>query len=130
LQPAEHSPELEIFTTRRVAVVEGDRRAAEMLHTFFRLMELDCTLIRPDFQAVSTVRRLQPDVLILDLDLPDLRALDIARETRRFRADLPLIFLTEDPPRMIPFDSPVLPKPHDRFEELLRLLEIVLKFEK
>lgn len=130
MQPAEHSPELEIFTTRRVAVVEGDRRAAEMLHTFFRLMELDCTLIRPDFQAVSTVRRLQPDVLILDLDLPDLRALDIARETRRFRTELPLIFLTDDPPQMIPFDAPVLPKPHDRFEELLRLLEIVLKFER
>jgi CheY-like chemotaxis protein len=130
LQPAEHSPELELFTTRRVAVVEGDRQSAEMLHTFFRLMELDCSLISPDFQAVSTVRRFEPDVLILDLDLPDLRALEIARETRRARADLPLIFLTDDAPQMIPFDSPVLPKPHDRFEELLRLLEIVLAFER
>jgi CheY-like chemotaxis protein len=130
LQPAEHSPELELFTTRRVAVVEGDRESAEMLHTFFRLMELDCSLIPPDFQAVSTVRRLAPDVLILDLDLPDLRALDIARETRRSRADLPLIFLTDETPQMIPFDAPVLRKPHDRFEELLRLLEIVLAFER
>jgi DNA-binding response OmpR family regulator len=112
-----------------VAVVEGDRTAAEMLHTFFRLMELDCSLIHPDFRAAATVRRVQPDVLILDLDLPDLRALDIARESRATRADLPLIFLTEKPPQMVPFDAPVLPKPHDSFEELLRLLEIVLAFE-
>ncbi|HYK00626.1 MAG TPA: response regulator [Thermoanaerobaculia bacterium] len=130
MQPAEHSPELEMFTTRRVAVVEGDRRAAEMLHTFFRLMELDCTLVAPDFQAVATIRRLAPDVLILDLDLADLRALEIARESRRTRPDLPLIFLTDSTPIMIPIDAPVLPKPHDRFEELLRLLEIVLAFER
>jgi len=119
-----------MFTTRRVAVVEGDRRAAEMLHTFFRLMELDCTLVAPDFQAVATIRRLAPDVLILDLDLADLRALEIARESRRTRPDLPLIFLTDSTPIMIPIDAPVLPKPHDRFEELLRLLEIVLAFER
>jgi DNA-binding response OmpR family regulator len=119
-----------MFTTRRVAVVEGDRRSGEMLHTFFRLMELDCTLVAPDFEAVPTLRRLHPDVLIVDLDLPNLRALDIARETRGFRSDLPLIFLTEEAPQLIPFDAPVLPKPHDRFEELLRLLEIVLAFER
>jgi hypothetical protein len=34
-----------MFTTRRVVVVDGDREAAEMLHTFFRLMELECSLI-------------------------------------------------------------------------------------
>jgi CheY-like chemotaxis protein len=119
-----------MFTTRRVAVVEGDRRAAEMLHTFFRLMELDCTLVPPDFQAVPTIRRLSPDVLILDLDLANLRALDIARESRTARPTLPLIFLTDSVPPMLPFDAPVLPKPHDRFEELLRLLEMVLAFER
>ncbi|HYO78231.1 MAG TPA: response regulator, partial [Thermoanaerobaculia bacterium] len=115
--------------TRRVAVVDGNRTSAEMLHTFFRLMELDCCLVRPDFEAAATVRRLQPDVLIVDLDLPGLRALDIARETRLSRADLPVIFLTDQPPQLIAFDAPVLPKPHDRFEELLRLLEIVLAME-
>ncbi|HEX8619153.1 MAG TPA: response regulator [Thermoanaerobaculia bacterium] len=119
-----------MFTTRRVAVVEGDRRAAEMLHTFFRLMELDCSLIPPDFLAVPTVRRLSPDVVILDLDLPDLRALDIAHELRTTRPNLPLIFLSDASGRAIPFEAPVLPKPQDRFEELLRLLEIVLAFER
>jgi CheY-like chemotaxis protein len=129
LQPAKHSPELELFTTRRVAVVDGDRDAAEMLHTFFRLMELDCSLVPPDPDPVSTIRRLQPDVLIVDLDLPDLRALDIAREIRVNTPRMPIIFLTDDPDATLAFDAPLMRKPHDRFEELLRLFELVLAME-
>lgn len=125
MQPTKHSPELELFTTRRVAVVEGDRAAAEMLHMFFRLMELECSLVRPDCDAVPTLRRLRPDVLILDLDLPHLRALDIAREARLIQPALPIIFLSEHDTAS-PVDAPVLRKPRDRFEELLRLFEIVL----
>ena len=114
-----------MFTTRRVVVVEGDREAAEMLHMFFRLMELECSLVRPDADAVPTLRRLHPDVVILDLDLPDLRALDIARELRAF----PIILLTAFDPQLIPIDAPVMHKPEGRFEELLTLFELVLAME-
>ena len=129
MQPAEHSFDVELFSTRHVAVVEQDRTAAEMLHTFFRLMELDCSLVPADSGAVATIRRLQPDVVILDLDLPNLRALEIARAIRIHRPLLPIVFLTEDAPDSLPFDAPVLPNPHDRFEELLALLEVVLALE-
>jgi DNA-binding response OmpR family regulator len=105
-------------------VLVGDRDSAEMLHMFFRLMDLECSLVTPDFHAVATVRRLRPDVLILDLDLPHLRALDLARELRQ----LPMILITDREPQLTPIDAPVMRKPHDRFEELLRLLELVLAF--
>ena len=111
-----------MFSTRRVALVEGDHEAAVMLHTFFRLMELECTIVQPDGDVVPTLRRLDPDVVILDLDLPDLRALDIARQLRT----LPIILLTARDPRLLPIDAPVMRKPHDVFEELLRLFELVL----
>lgn len=122
MQPVKHSPGLELFSTRRVALLVGDRDSAEMLHTFFRLMELDCSLVRPDFHAVATIRRLHPDVLILDLDLPNLRALDIASELPR----LPIILLTDHDPPVLPIQAPVMRNPRDRFEELLRLFELVL----
>ena len=125
MQPEKHSPPLELFTTRRVALVEGDRETAEMLHTFFRVMELECSVIRPDSNAVPTVRRLAPDVLILDLDLPDLRALEIARELRT----IPTILLTSLEPQLLPLGAPVMRKPRNRFEELLGLFEMVLAFE-
>jgi DNA-binding response OmpR family regulator len=111
-----------MFSTRRVALVEGDRRAAEMLHMFFRLMEFECSIVPPDANAVPTLRRLDPDVLLLDLDLPDLRALDIARELRR----CPIILLTAHDPQLAPIDAQVMRKPDGVFEELLRLFELVL----
>ncbi|HEX8170612.1 MAG TPA: response regulator [Thermoanaerobaculia bacterium] len=121
-------------------VVDGDRRAAEMLHTFFRLMELECSLVEPRNDAVPTIRRARADVLILDLDLPDLRALEIARELRTLEPHLAVVFLTADEAltshgadaaatgaaATAREDAPVLRKPGARFEELLRLFEVIL----
>jgi len=121
LQPIKHSPDVETFKTRRVAVIDGDREAAEMLHMFFRLMELECSLVSPASDVVATVRRLDPDVVILDFDLPDLRALDLAKEIRA-----PIIFVTDADPAFAAVTKPVIRKPRDRFEELLRLMEMVL----
>jgi DNA-binding NtrC family response regulator len=118
-----------MFTTRRVIVVDGDRQAAEMLHTFLRLMELDCSLISPETDVVASIRRQRPDILILDLDLPDLRALEIANEVHITAHTLPIIYLTDEPPGILPLDGPVMRKPGDRFEELLRLFEMVLALE-
>ena len=119
-----------MFTTRRVVVVDGDRKAAEMLHTFLRLMELECSLISPESDVVATIRRQRPDVLILDLDLPGLRALEIANEVHLHARTLPIIFLTDQDEIGAATDGPVLRKPRDRFEELLRLFEMVLALER
>lgn len=119
-----------MFSTRRVAVVVDDRTAAEMLHTFFRLMELECALISHGSEAVPTLRRFEPDVLILDLDLPDLRALDIAFAIRAVLPTLPIIFLSQSRDAAAPFDAPVVAMPtRGRFEEMLRLFEVVLEME-
>ena len=93
-----------------------------MLHMFFHLMELECSLIEPHRDVVSIVRRLEPDVVILDLDLPDLRALDIARELH----GVPTILLTASEPQLLPVDGPIMAKPRGCIEEMLRLFELVL----
>ena len=109
----------------------GDRAAAEMLHMFFRLMELECSLVSHGSEAVPTLSRLQPDVLILDLDLPDLRALEIANGIRAVLPHLAIIFLTESAaPPELPFPAPVVQMPRNgRFEEMLKLFEVVLALE-
>ena len=117
-----------MFTTRRVVVVDADRETAEMLHTFFRLMELDCSLVPPGSEAVPTVRRQHPDILILDLDLPDLRALEIASAVRRSIPHLPIIYLTDETPELPRVEGPVVRRPR-AFEDLLGLFELVLAME-
>ena len=116
-----------MFNTRRVAVVEADRATAEMLLVFFRLMEVECCLVSHQSDAVSALAGLRPDVLILDLDLPDLRAVDIAREVHGVLPGLPIIYLTDFQTGVEV--APVTAKPHGRFEDLLRLFELVLAVE-
>lgn len=128
-QSLEHSPAVELFTTRRIAIIDGDAEAAEMLHTFFRLMELDAPLVKSDATAVPTLRRLAPDVIVLDLDLPDLRSLELARAIHDALPDIPIILTTDREPRLEPVTWPIIAKPHGRFEDLLRLFELVLALE-
>jgi DNA-binding response OmpR family regulator len=103
-------------------VIEGDREVAEMLHLFFALMELDCVVVAPGDNALTLLRELQPDVLLLDFDLPDRRALEIARAL----GSTPAIFLTRGEPSLAAVPGPVLRKPDGAIEELLGLFEVVL----
>jgi CheY-like chemotaxis protein len=115
------------FTTR-LAVVEGDRHTAEMLHTFFRLMEFDIALVDPGNEAADTICRLAPEVALIDLDLPDLRALELAAELRLRAPAVALLFQTAQPSAPAPPGATVIAKPRSAaFEELLRVMEAVLE---
>ena len=116
----QHSADSPLFTTR-IAVVEGDPATAEMLHTFFRLMDFDIALVEADSKAADTIRRVAPAVVLIDLDLPDLRALDLAHE---IGSEFAIIFMTA---RGAKGPGVVVPKPRPVFEELLGLLEVVLE---
>ena len=113
-----------MFNPRRVAIVEGDRTVAEILEVFFRLMEVECWVVSHRADAVPALARLRPDVLILDLDLPDLRAVEIARDVHSLLPGLPIIYLTDLQTHVDV--APLIAKPHGRFEDLLRLFEVVL----
>ena len=118
----QHSADSPLFTTR-IAVVESDRSTAEMLHTFFRLMEFEIALVEPDSAALDTIRRAAPAVVLIDLDLPDLRALELARE---IGDEFAVIFMTAHDAKA-PDGAQVVIKPGNKFEELLELLEVVLE---
>lgn len=116
------SPVSDLFPNRRIAIVDGDRAAAEMLHTFFRLMDLESSLVDPDAEAAATIRRLRADVAVIDLDLPDLRALEIARELRSAEPSVGIVFCTE----RTPVPKGAVAKARDSYERALALLERVL----
>jgi len=118
----QHSADSPLFTTR-IAVVASDRSTAEMLHTFFRLMEFEIALVEADSGALDTIRRAAPAVVLIDLDLPDLRALELARE---IGTEFAMIFMTAHG-ATAPAGTRVVPKPRPKFEELLELLEVVLE---
>lgn len=106
-----------------VAIVEGDRSDAEMLHRFLRLIGIDAAVVDPDSGAIDTIRRKTPDVVVVDLDLPALRGVELAREIGRSLPSAGIVFSSR---RAISSRRPVVHKPYFSVEELLRLAEIVL----
>jgi DNA-binding NtrC family response regulator len=122
-----HSRQSRVFTTRRIAIVDGDRPAAEMLHTFFRLMELEPSLIAPGDDVLATLRRVEPDVALLDLDTSILQALEIAAEIRSQLPTVGIIFMSNDPAAAPAAAAPLIAKPGECFEKLLQLMELVLE---
>ncbi|HEX9983129.1 MAG TPA: hypothetical protein VGF69_07690 [Thermoanaerobaculia bacterium] len=97
-----------------------------MLHTFFRLMEIEPFLIAPGDDVLDTIRRVQPDIVLLDLDTPILQALEIAAHTRAQLPATGIIFMSSHP-IAVPGALPLIAKPGECFEKLLQLMELVLE---
>ena len=132
--PGKNTAEPSPFTIGRIAVVEEDRSVAEMLHTFFRVMEIQAVVIAPGEEpadaVAASVCRVSPQAVVLGGDLPNLRALDIARAIRAADPVLPIVLTTRDPGGALPLKGlTIARRPTERFEELLDLLEVVLDTE-
>jgi CheY-like chemotaxis protein len=78
-------------------VVEDDVDVADMLNAYFRVQGYDVLTVNWGVDAVQTCRTVHPDLVILDIRLPDIDGYEVARRlrTNRRTADIPIIFLTE-----------------------------------
>jgi ActR/RegA family two-component response regulator len=119
-----HNPESRPVTTGRVVIIDGDATNAEMLHTFFRLMELDPVIVEPDERAAATASRLAPAVVIVDLDLAVPPPLEIARQIRRLAPVTRIVLITSG--TFLATEFPLTRKPRNLFEDFLELMEVVL----
>ena len=78
-------------------IVEDDVDVAEMLTAYFRAQGYDVQAVNWGEDAVNTCRTNHPDLLILDIRLPDIDGFEVARRLRSNQRtlDIPIIFLTE-----------------------------------
>ena len=66
----------------RVLVVEDHPDTAEMLAKWAELSGHSARVCRTGFQALHTAPTFQPDVVLLDIGLPDMNGWDLARSFR------------------------------------------------
>ena len=78
-------------------VVEDDVDVAEMLEAYFRVQGYEACAINWGEPAIDYALKNHPDLIILDIRLPDIDGFEVARRLRSNRrtADIPIIFLTE-----------------------------------
>jgi two-component system, OmpR family, alkaline phosphatase synthesis response regulator PhoP len=76
-----------------ILVVDDEPQIAEIATDYLRLAGFDVIVAADGVRALEAVRGRRPDLVVLDLGLPRLDGIDVARTIRR-DSDLPIIMLT------------------------------------
>lgn len=81
----------------QILIVEDDLDLAEMLNSYFRVQGYEVQTAAWGTDAVRIAQENTPDLVVLDIRLPDIDGYEVCRQIRgnRRTANLPVIFLTE-----------------------------------
>jgi DNA-binding response OmpR family regulator len=81
----------------KILIVEDDLDVAEMLNAYFRVQGYEVFTVNWGEDGVRAAQTILPDLLILDIRLPDIDGFEVARRVRADRRthEIPIIFLTE-----------------------------------
>jgi len=77
----------------RVLVVDDDPALAEMLTIVLRGEGFETAIVADGSRALSAVRELKPDLVLLDLMLPGMNGIDVCRAIRA-ESGVPIVMLT------------------------------------
>lgn len=78
---------------RKILVVDDELKMVKLITTYLRNSGFSVITAYDGQQALSVFRVDQPDLVVLDLMLPEVEGLDVARTIRR-ESDVPIIMLT------------------------------------
>lgn len=80
-----------------ILIVEDDLDLAEMLNAYFRVQGYEVQTAAWGEDAVRMTKEDPPDLVVLDIRLPDIDGYEVCRRlrTNRRTQDIPIIFLTE-----------------------------------
>ncbi len=81
----------------QLLIVEDDMDLSEMLNSYFSVQGYAVTSMNWGEEAVKASREAPPDLVVLDIRLPDIDGYEVCRQLRSHRRtqDIPIIFLTE-----------------------------------
>jgi DNA-binding response OmpR family regulator len=80
-----------------ILIIEDDLDVAEMLDAYFRVQGYDVSVANWGEDGVKACQAKHPDLVILDIRLPDIDGYEVAKRLRANRrtSSIPIIFLTE-----------------------------------
>jgi len=84
-------------TPATILIVEDDLDIADMLNAYFHVQGYDVVTVNWGEDAITHCQQNLPDLIILDIRLPDIDGFEVAKRVRANRRtkEVPIIFLTE-----------------------------------
>ena len=78
----------------RALVVDDEQSISELVSMALRYEKFDVRTAASGQSAVTQAKEFQPDIIVLDIMLPDFDGLEVMRRIRVDNADVPVLFLT------------------------------------
>jgi two-component system OmpR family response regulator len=78
---------------KTILVVDDEPKIASLARDYLEHAGFAVTVAADGRAALDTIRRTRPDLVVLDLGLPEVDGLDVTREVRRTSA-VPIVMLT------------------------------------
>jgi PleD family two-component response regulator len=90
------SPPARTETPLRILIVEDDGQIGPLMQRVLERAGHAATLLPGGLNAVQTARQIQPDVILLDLELPDISGMDVCRRLREdpLLSSVPVLIVT------------------------------------
>ena len=78
----------------RILVVDDEPNISALLSATLRLVEFDVRVAGTGHRALAAIEEFEPDLVVLDVMLPDLDGFELARRLRATGHRVPVLFLT------------------------------------
>jgi len=78
---------------KKILLVDDETQILEICHDYLKSSGYDVVTAMDGFQGLAAARREKPDLIVLDLILPEMDGLDVCRTIRR-QSNVPIIMLT------------------------------------
>lgn len=94
VSPEANDPQQDAVRTVRVLLVEDDPAVSAGLSALLELEGIEVDVATSGHEAIQRISRALPDVMVLDVGLPDIDGKEVYRKVTRLHPDLPVIFST------------------------------------
>jgi two-component system OmpR family response regulator len=78
----------------RILVVDDEPNISALLSATLRLVEFEVRVAETGHSALAVIEEFDPDLVVLDVMLPDLDGFDVAKRLRKTGRRVPVLFLT------------------------------------
>jgi DNA-binding NtrC family response regulator len=117
---------------RKILIVDDDPNVADVIEQYFESPEYDvCTMLEGE-KVPETVSRIKPDLILLDLKLPDVNGMDVLKKLRNVGLQTPVVIITGNVSAGVAMEAmkegayEYLPKPFS-LDELGKLVDKLLE---
>lgn len=79
--------------TQHLLIIEDDVSLAEWIREYLTVHHFKVSVVNRGGLAIESIKRLQPDLIVLDIELPEKNGFDICKEARQFYR-CPILMIT------------------------------------